>query len=128
MYPKFYYSILVFAVFRLLHSPFLLTKGTLYAPSSHLASPNNTMRIHLGPLLYSLSFFVLSLGSLHAQQIETQSYDRIQIIIGTESNDIEKRAARLLRERILERSDVEISLLEESASSQVDGLTVLFGR
>jgi hypothetical protein len=86
------------------------------------------MRIHLGPLLYSLCFFVLSMGSLHAQQTEPQSYDRIQIIIGNESNDIEKKAARLLQERILERSDVKISLLEESASSQADGLTVLFGR
>lgn len=75
--------------------------------------------------IMTLCFFnVDSMGS----GMEHKKVDRITICYGNASNDIEKKIAELLRDRITEKSEVSITVEQESQQERAGDLVILVGR
>ena len=57
-----------------------------------------------------------------------KEFSTIIISIGEEANDIEKRVAELLKERLSEKSQLKIRIEQEASSSNSSDLLILLGR
>ena len=75
-------------------------------------------------ILTILFLFFTSLGNAEGQK----EFSNIVISIGKEANDIEKKVAELLRNRLAEKSQLQIHITQESITSNANELLILLGR
>ncbi len=84
------------------------------------------LNIASGFLILLLAAFFESQGNIPSNS-QPMRYDEISIVLGEDSGEIEERVARLLRDRILEKSNIDISIDKKIDSKKEEGLTILFG-
>jgi hypothetical protein len=76
-----------------------------------------------------LTLVLLSIfGFSKAFGAEVFSYQSITIISGEKSNEVEKRVANLLRERLMEKSHISVAITNSKESRATGSLVILFGR
>jgi hypothetical protein len=70
---------------------------------------------------------VFACFSLLAHNAEQLKLEKITIIRGESSNMLEEKVVQLLKDRILERSDINIAIAKGNRNEISDGLTIMFG-
>ena len=70
---------------------------------------------------------VFACFSLLAHNAEQLKFEKITIIRGESSNKLEEKVAQLLKDRILERSDINIAIAKGNRNEISDGLAIMFG-
>ncbi|MCC5936468.1 MAG: hypothetical protein JJU34_04245 [Lunatimonas sp.] len=77
-----------------------------------------------------LLFLLMGLPTarLWAETLPTLEFSQVSIVLGNESGSVEKRVAALLRSRILDKSNIQISITQEDPGTTTNGLVVLLGR
>lgn len=76
-------------------------------------------------LLYTVCFFLKPVQPW-AQQQQRLEFHQVTVLLGTKSGDVEKLVAELLRDRIFEKSQVEIEITQNPEN--IKGLVILLGR
>ncbi|GAA0879393.1 hypothetical protein GCM10009119_23610 [Algoriphagus jejuensis] len=85
------------------------------------------MKSLLKALLLSFIFFNLAQNPIRAEKPTLPGYSQVHIILGDEAGRVEKLVAGLLKERILEKSKLKISISKESATDNAGGLVIYLG-
>ncbi|WP_026965888.1 hypothetical protein [Algoriphagus terrigena] len=73
-------------------------------------------------------FLFLFLSQARAEKPTFEEYAQVTIILGKEAGSVEMKVAELLKERILEKSAIQIKISTVSDGSESEGLLILLGR
>ena len=86
------------------------------------------MKSLLKTLLYTFAFLALSQDHLRAEKPFVQGFSQVEIILSKDAGSVDTLVAALLKERILEKSSIRISISKESDALPKDGLLIFLGR
>ncbi|GAB3218579.1 hypothetical protein J0A67_03050 [Algoriphagus aestuariicola] len=86
------------------------------------------MKISPRHLLAIFCLIALCPVQLYAQIQDFAAFDRLAIVLGENPSEAEKRVAELLKDRILEKSPISITINQALSEKQTDGLSILLGR
>lgn len=84
------------------------------------------MKRLLKALLLCTVCFILSPSQLWAEEQPVQEYRQVTVLLGKEAGNVEKLVAELLKDRVLEKSDIEIVITQNPENAK--GLVILLGR
>ena len=80
---------------------------------------------------YAILVFILSIAGFEAvssNDSDRMIFKKVIICPGTKSSDVEKKVAQLLKERLLEKSDISVELRSEPQKVNQDGLIIILGQ
>jgi len=84
------------------------------------------MRQYKFRIIYSLLSVFMWFSTL-ANNAEQLNFEKITIILGESYTEVEEKVAQLLKDRILERSDINIVITKGNRNEISNGLTIMFG-
>ncbi len=85
------------------------------------------MTFYLRALLLFIPIFLSAIVLLSVQNEPSSAHHQVSIVLGKKSGKVERLVADLLKDRILEKSEVMISVIHESESTP-EGLVIFLGR